>query len=118
MREYEIMYILEPTLNKDEIQTTRGELENIITSNGGTLLEEDVWGLKDLAYEINKHKQGYFVIIYIKAPTKAISEFDRLAKINKKRLRHMIINVEMDAIKEAKTKFNEIKKMEEELKND
>ncbi len=116
MRKYEIMYILDPNLNKDEIQTTRGELEHAITSKGGKLKSEDVWGLRDLAYEINGHKKGYYVIINVEAPSEAIKEFDRLGRINKKRLRHLIVNVDEEDVKkanEAYNKFLEYKKEKE-----
>ena len=94
MRRYEIMYILAPTLDEAGIKEQRTNLESIITSNGGKITNEDVWGLKDFAYPIKKHKQGYYVVINVKADSKAISEFNRLAKINKSELRHMILNLE------------------------
>ena len=115
MRKYEIMYILDPNLDKNEIQTTRGELEHTITSKGGKLKSEDVWGLKDLAYQIDNHKKGYYVVINVEAPSEAIKEFDRLARINKKRLRHLIVNVDEEDVKkanEAYDKFYHIKKNE------
>ena len=109
MRHYEIMYILVPNLDNKKIKEERKNLEDIITSNGGKITKEDIWGLKDIAYPIKKYKQGYYVVIDVEAPAKAISEFNRLAKINKSELRHMIINRERILI--AKAKKETVKKL-------
>ncbi len=99
MRHYEIMYILAPTLDEAGIKQERANLEGIITSNGGKIVKETIWGLKDFAYPIKKHKQGYYIVIDVEASPKAIAEFNRLAKINKAELRHMILNLEETKVK-------------------
>ncbi len=85
------MYILNPTLDEAAIAEVRAEVEGYLTTNGATIDSEDVWGLKDIAYEMDGFNKGYYVVINVTAPAIAVSEFDRLAKINKSEIRHMII---------------------------
>lgn len=91
MKSYEIMYILNANLDEAGIKAARAEVEGYLTSNGATIDSENVWGLRDFAYEIDNMKKGYYVVINVTAPAKAVSEFDRLAKINKNEVRHMIV---------------------------
>lgn len=94
MTKYEIMYILTSTIDEDAKKVAMENLAEIIVKNGGNVLETDDWGLKELAYEINKQRRGYYVLLQIEAPVVAINEFDRLGKINANLLRHMIIKKE------------------------
>ncbi len=92
MRNYEIMYILKADLDPE----ARGELINrlsgILTSNGATVNKVDEsLGLRDLAYEIKKERQGYYVVLDVTADEKATSEFSRLVKINPNVLRHIVL---------------------------
>ena len=83
MRNYEIMFIVRPTLGEDEIKVDC----------------VDAWGQKSLAYEIkvgnNTYKSGYYFVVNIEAgDDKAVKEFDRLALISQDIIRHIIINKE------------------------
>ncbi len=51
-------------------------------------------GQRELAYEIKKFKTGYYFLFVVEADSTAVSEFDRIAKINENILRHLIIKVE------------------------
>lgn len=95
MTKYEIMYILTSTIDEDAKKAAMESIAEIITKNGGNVLETDDWGLKELAYEINKQRRGYYVLLQVEAPVQAINEFDRLGKINANLLRHMIIKKEV-----------------------
>ena len=52
----------------------------------------DEWGLRDLAYEIADYKKGYYVVLDVNAPIEAISELDRVMKINENVIRHIVIS--------------------------
>ncbi len=92
MRNYEIMYILKADLTADARNELIERLNGILTSNGATVNKVDEsMGLRDLAYEIKKEKQGYYVVLNVTADEKATSEFSRLVKINPNVLRHLIL---------------------------
>jgi small subunit ribosomal protein S6 len=95
MTKYEIMYILNSTLDEETRKATIEGLNKILTDNGATISDVNEWGNRELAYEINKQTRGYYVVLTLTAnDAKAINEFDRLTKINNKVLRHMIVNLD------------------------
>lgn len=95
MRKYEIMYIIHPSLDEDNVKEVVEKYNNIITNNGSTVVEVKDWGLRDLAYEINKVNKGHYMILKVEANNEAISEFERLSLIDTNIIRHMVINEEV-----------------------
>lgn len=95
MRNYEIMFIVRPTLSEDEIKGVVKNFENVLTTNGAKVLETKELGQKEFAYEIKKLKSGYYSLFEIEAnDDKAINEFDRLSLISNHIVRHLITKIE------------------------
>jgi small subunit ribosomal protein S6 len=94
MRKYEIMYIIRPTVLEDDRKQVVADLNEIFTSRGGELLEVNEWGMRDLAYEIQKHKKGYYVVLSVNCNDEARAEFDRVVRIREDIIRHLIIRDE------------------------
>ena len=94
MRKYEIMYIIRPTVLEDDRAVLIEELNNIVTSRGGEILQQDEWGMRDLAYEIQKHRKGYYVVLSVNCSEEARAEFDRVVRIREDIIRHLIIRDE------------------------
>ena len=95
MTKYEIMYILNSTLDEESRKTTIEGLNKILTDNGAKISDVNEWGNRELAYEIKKQNRGYYVVTTLTSDdAKAVSEFDRLSKINTSVLRHMIVNLD------------------------
>lgn len=95
MRKYEIMFIVRPTLGEDEVKKVIKDFGKILTSNGAKIINEKDMGQRELAYEINKYKSGYYYVYNIEAKDdKAINEFDRLSLISKDIIRHLITKEE------------------------
>jgi small subunit ribosomal protein S6 len=94
MRKYEIMYIIRPTVLEEARPQVISDLNDIFTSRGGELLSVNEWGMKDLAYEIQKHKKGYYVVLSVNCTEEARAEFDRVVRIREDIIRHMIIRDE------------------------
>jgi small subunit ribosomal protein S6 len=94
MKKYEVMYILKANLEDAKRQEVMDGLHAIITSNNGTIENVDEWGLKEFAYEINKEKKGYYVVVKMTANNEGIKEFDRLARINNNVVRFLIVKEE------------------------
>ena len=91
MRKYEIMYILTPELDDETRKNEVASLAIILTSNGATIDETNEWGLRDLAYEINKVKKGYYVVLKLSTETpKCIEEFNRITRLDSKVLRSLV----------------------------
>ena len=95
MRNYEIMYIVRPTLGENEIMQVVKTFESIIKNNGANIIGSRDVGQRELAYEIKKFNSGYYFVLEIEAKDdKAIKEFDRLALINQDIIRHLITKLE------------------------
>ncbi|MGB7593976.1 MAG: 30S ribosomal protein S6 [Erysipelotrichaceae bacterium] len=94
MRKYEVMYIVNASLDDAARQAVITTLHAIIADNGGTIVKIDDWGVKEFAYSIENMTKGYYVVLNIEAEPATVKEFDRLARINSNVVRHMILNLE------------------------
>ena len=95
MRNYEIMFIVRPTLGEDDVKKVVKTFKDIITKNEGKVTKEENMGQREFAYEIKDFKSGYYFVFEVEAKDdKAIKEFDRLALINNDIVRHLITKVE------------------------
>ena len=95
MRNYEIMFIVRPTLTEEEIKAVAENFKNILTNNGANVTNFKEMGQRELAYEIKKFKSGYYFLINVEAnDDKATKEFDRLALISSDVIRHLITKIE------------------------
>ena len=91
MKKYEIMFILRPTLGEDEVKKVIADFGKTLTTNGAKINNEKNIGQRELAYEIKDFKSGFYYLYNIEAKDdKAIKEFDRLARISKDIIRHLI----------------------------
>lgn len=90
MRDYELLFVLDPALEEATkaamIETVKG-----IINNGGEAGEADVWGERKLAYTINKKNEGYYVVLPFKAEADLPKELDRRLRINESVMRHIIV---------------------------
>ena len=95
MTNYEIMFIVRPTLAEDEIKGVVKSFEKVLTDNGAKNVNVKEMGQRELAYEIKKFKSGYYYVLTLEAADdKAIKEFDRLALISTDIIRHLITKLE------------------------
>jgi small subunit ribosomal protein S6 len=89
MRKYEIMYIIRPDIEQEAVQATVEKFQNII-NNGGEITKHDVMGKRRLAYEINKHRDGHYVLVKFNANNTVLTELDRVMKISDEIIRFLI----------------------------
>ena len=95
MRNYEIMFIVRPTLTEEEIKAVAENFKNVLTNNGANVTNFKEMGQRELAYEIKKFKSGYYFLINVESnDDKATKEFDRLALISSDVIRHLITKIE------------------------
>jgi small subunit ribosomal protein S6 len=91
MTKYEIMYIIRPTVLEDDRKALVEELNTIFTSRNSEVTNVNEWGMKDLAYEIQKHRKGYYVVLDVVATEEARAEFDRVVRIKEDVIRYLIL---------------------------
>ena len=90
MRDYEVLFVLDPTLDEE---TKAGLIETVksVINADGEAGEADVWGERKLAYNINKKSTGYYVVLPFKANPDLPKELDRRLRINENVMRHIIV---------------------------
>lgn len=92
---YEILYIIRPDMTDEAKKELIDRFDQILKDNGSEVVESKDWAKKRFAYEINDYKEGIYHLVNVEATDAAgINEFDRLAKISRDILRHMIVKVE------------------------
>ncbi len=91
MKKYEVMYIVRANLEQESIKNEIANITNIFTSNDSKVLECKEWGLRELAYEIEHARKGYYVWMLVEANPKAINEFNRIAGYNENIIRHIVV---------------------------
>ena len=90
MTKYEVMFIINPTLEDEKKDATVETVKEIIAADG-VVGEVDVWGMRKLAYPIQKKTEGYYVVIEFKAEPTLPKELDRRLRINENVMRHIIV---------------------------
>jgi small subunit ribosomal protein S6 len=90
-RHYELLLILDPSLDERTVAPSIDTFLNVIRQGGGTVESVDVWGKRRLAYEIKKNAEGIYAIIKVIAATATVSELDRQLNLNESVLRTKII---------------------------
>ena len=90
-RHYEIMVILDPSLDERTVAPTLENFLQVILSSGGTVEKVDVWGRRRLAYDIGKHSEGIYAVLELYAEPEAVSELDRQLSLQETVMRTKVI---------------------------
>lgn len=94
MANYESVLIARQDLGAAQVNTLVSDLSEVIKKEGGEVVKVDNWGLKNLAYRIKKNRKGHYVLLNIVAPSSAISEYERLIRLNEDIIRYMTVKVD------------------------
>ncbi len=98
---YESTFIARQDLSRADVTRLIETFSNIITENGGKIVKTEYWGLRSLAYKINKNRKGHYAFLGIDAPAAAINELNRNLGINEEVVRTLTVRV--DAIEEGQS---------------
>lgn len=94
MRAYEVMVILDPSLEERTIEPSLDKYLNVIRTDGGTVENVDVWGRRRLAYEVKKNAEGIYAVITLSAEPATVKEFDRQLTLNESVLRTKVLRAD------------------------
>ena len=90
MRHYELMLILDPALEERTVGPSLDNLLKVVSHDGGTVDNVDIWGKRRLAYEINKRSEGIYAVIDLSAKPETVKELDRQLSLNESVVRTKI----------------------------
>lgn len=94
MRAYEMMIILDPSVEERSVGSSMEKILKQVTAAGGTVDNIDVWGKRSLAYQINKLDEGIYVVVNVHTTPEIIQEIDRQLTLNESVLRTKVLRTE------------------------
>jgi len=91
LRHYEVMVILDTSLEERTIAPSLDTYLNVVKKDGGTVDKVDIWGRRRLAFEIDKHAEGIYAVIDLQAAPASVLELDRQLNLNESVLRTKVL---------------------------
>lgn len=91
MTNYEVMFVIDPTVEDAKKDAAVETVQKIIAEDG-EVGKVDIWGMRKLAYPIEKKSEGYYVVVEFKGNSTLPKELDRRLKISDAVIRHIIVN--------------------------
>lgn len=94
---YEHVMIARQDLSTAQAESLVEHFGTVLTDNGGTLVESEYWGVKTMAYKINKNRKGHYAFLKTDAPSSAVQEMERLMRLHDDVMRVLTIKVDAHA---------------------
>ena len=91
---YESVFIARQDVSSAQAEQLAADFSEIIVNMGGEIKNTEFWGLRSLAYKINKNRKGHYVLLHIEAPAEAITEMERLMRLSEDVLRYISLRLE------------------------
>lgn len=89
---YELMFIVKPELDEEQVNTATDRVHQLIVSNGGNITKTAGWGKRRLAYQVGPYREGYYVVSNFEVETDKIAELERVLKISDTVFRHLLVH--------------------------
>ena len=91
MPAYELMFIVKPELDEEQVTTATDRVHQLIVANGGTVARTSAWGKRRLAYAVGANHEGYYVVSNFTIDAAKIGELERVLKISDTVFRHLLV---------------------------
>lgn len=95
-RQYELVYVVSPEVTDEGVTELHERIAEIVGQLGGKIDKTDNWGRRRLAYEINRHREGSYVIELITGPGTLVTELERRLRVMEQLLRYLVVRVDED----------------------
>lgn len=109
---YEHILIARQDVSNAQVEALVEEYTTILTENGGSVLKTEYWGLRNLAYRIQKNRKGHYVLMHIDAPHAAVAEMERNQRLSEDVIRTLTLR--MDELPEGPSIMMQVKAAREE----
>jgi small subunit ribosomal protein S6 len=96
---YEHTFIARQDLSNTQAEGLIEHFSAVLTDNGGKVVENEYWGLKTMAYKINKNRKGHYAFLRTDAPAAAVQEMERLMRLHEDVMR--VLTIKVDAHEEG-----------------
>lgn len=91
---YESVFIARQDVSSTQVEQLTDQFAEVVAGLGGEVKKREYWGLRNLAYKVNKNRKGHYVLFNLDAPSDAVTEMERLMRLNEDVLRYMTIRVD------------------------
>ena len=95
-RKYELVYVVSPEADDQQVADLHAQVEAIVQRLGGEIVKSEPWGRRKLAYEIGRHKEGIYVLEVISGSGDLMKEIDRRLKVSDLIIRHLVVRVDQE----------------------
>ena len=96
---YEHVMIARQDLSNTQAESLIEHFGTVLADNGGKMLENEYWGVKTMAYKINKNRKGHYALLRTDAPAAAVQEMERLMRLHDDVMR--VLTIKVDAHEEG-----------------
>jgi len=105
MREYELMFVIDPRLTDEEIVALGDLYKEMIQAAGGDVWREESWGKRKLAYQINKLSEGSYMLFHIRSDDGGVfTEVEQRMRQNERVLRYMTVRTDAGRLRRREAK--------------
>ena len=94
MRSYELIFIVHPDVNEDDMTAVVEKVEGLVERNSGKVVQTESWGLRRLAYPIQKRWEGQYVLMQLELESQSVAGLERDLGLTEQIMRHLIVRVE------------------------
>lgn len=98
LKNYETVFILTPVLNEGQVQETIEKFRQVLKENSAEIIHEENWGLRKLAYPIQKKSTGFYVLIEFKGPTEIVDQLEIAYRRDEKIVRFLTTALDKHAV--------------------
>ena len=91
---YEHVFLARQDLSQAQVDALAAAATEIVEQNNGKVTKTETWGLKNLAYKIERNRKAHFVLLNIEAPTNVVAELERQTRINEDVIRYLTVRVD------------------------
>ena len=113
MNQYETVFILTPVLSDEQMKETAAKFKKVLTDKGAEIINEEAWGLKKLAYQIDKKTSGFYNLIEFKAEPTIVETLETGYRRDEKVIRYITVKLDKYAAAYAEKRRNKLAKKEE-----
>ncbi|MBI3679077.1 MAG: 30S ribosomal protein S6 [Acidobacteria bacterium] len=94
MRIYEELYILKPDVTEEEAEASIDQIRQIVAGGGGAVDKVDKWGVRKLAYRVQKYHEGYYVLLQFNSSPDAVKEIERRLRVSDSVLKFLTVRID------------------------
>ena len=103
-RIYEILFIADPNLGEPEVDALAAQVQGFVEKDGGKLQKMEKWGKKRLAYDVRRHREGYYVLLVVEGTGAMVKEVERRLKVTDGIIRFLTVRVDEELRKAERRK--------------